>query len=62
MCIAHLRNRQGRILSVVRTCSQGSAVVEALERAGGVDNVAAGEHIDLSGNVLAVITTGVIGI
>lgn len=43
-------------------CSPGSAVVEALERGSGVDDVAAGEHIGLAHNVLAIITTGVFGI
>lgn len=46
----------------VLTCSQGSAVVEALQRRSGVDNVAAGEDIGLTGNALAMITTRVIGI
>jgi hypothetical protein len=43
-------------------CSQGSAVVEALERAGGVDDIAGGENVGLAGHVLAVITTRLIGI
>ena len=42
------------------TCDAGSAVVEALQGAGGVDEVATGEHIGLAGNVLAVVTTTVI--
>lgn len=46
----------------VLTCSQGSAVVEALQRRSGVDDVAAGEDIGLTGNALAIITTRVIGI
>ncbi len=40
-----------------RTCNPGSAVVEALEVGGGIDDVARGKDIDLLGNGLAVITT-----
>lgn len=38
-------------------CSRGSAVVEALEVGGGVDEVARGKDIDLSDDVLAVVIT-----
>lgn len=38
-------------------CSPGSAVMEALERGGGVDQVATGEDIRPTGNVLAVAIT-----
>ena len=44
---------EGRFL----TCSPGSAVVETLQRGGRVDDVAAGEDVNLTGNYLAIITT-----
>ena len=37
-------------------CSPGSAVVESLQRGRRVDDVAAGEDVDLTGNSLAIIT------
>ena len=39
------------------TCNPGSAVVDALEAGGGVNQVARGKDIDLLDSVLAVITT-----
>ena len=40
-----------------RTCGPGSAVVETLQRGRRVDDVAAGEDVNLTGNYLAIITT-----
>lgn len=48
------------LLVVVLTGSPGSAVVQALERARGVDEVAAGKDVGLADDVLAVITTVII--
>lgn len=38
-------------------CSPGSAVVDALELGGGIDNVAGGKDVHPGSSVLAVITT-----
>lgn len=41
----------------IRTCRPGSAVVDALELGGGIDDVAGGKDVHSGSSVLAVITT-----
>lgn len=42
---------------VERTCDPRSAVVDALELGGRVDNVAGGKNVDPRGDVLAIVIT-----
>ena len=49
--------KKGKRRGKRRTCGPGSAVVETLQRGRRVDDVAAGEDVNLTGNYLAIITT-----